>query len=98
MDTTTGGGVPGKDADESSMDEENNEEGTTDESMRELKKQVAEAQKLTEIYLRRFKREKRLRRKVQDQLELESVKKAKLEEALSAVSYQTFLQLKEDKS
>ena len=51
---------------------------------------------ILEIYLRRFKKEKRLRRKVQDQLEMESIKKAKLEEALSSVSYQTFLQLKEE--
>ena len=49
-----------------------------------------------EVYLRRFKKEKRLRRKVQDRLELESIKKAKLEEALSSISYQTFLQLKEE--
>ncbi|XP_023349020.1 dachshund homolog 1 isoform X2 [Eurytemora carolleeae] len=75
-------------------EERKEEEG--DESLDELKKQVAEAQKLTEIYLRRFKKEKKLRRKVQDQLELQSIKKARLEEALSAVSYQTFLQLKEE--
>ena len=50
-----------------------------------------------EIYLRRFKKEKRLRRKIQEQLEVESMKKARLEAALSAVSYQTYLQLKDTK-
>ena len=50
-----------------------------------------------EIYLRRFKKETRLRRKIQEQLEVESMKKARLEAALSAVSYQTYLQLKDTK-
>ena len=49
----------------------------------------------SELYLRRFKKEKRLRRKIQSQLEIESFKKAKLEEALSTLSYKTFLQVKD---
>ena len=47
------------------------------------------------MYLRRFKKEKKLRRKIQNQLEIESFKKAKLEEALSSLSYKTFLQVKD---
>ena len=46
--------------------------------------------------MRRYKKEKRLRRQIQDQLDEESIKKAKLEEALSAVSYQTYVQLKDE--
>ena len=51
---------------------------------------------ILELYLRRYKKEKRLRRQIQDQLDEESIKKAKLEEALSAVSYQTYVQLKDE--
>ena len=36
-----------------------------------------------------------MRRKIQNQLEIESFKKAKLEEALSTLSYKTFLQVKD---
>lgn len=65
------------------------------ESLENLRKQIGEAQKQGEIYLRRFKKEKKLRRKIQNQLEIESFKKAKLEEALSTLSYKTFLQVKD---
>lgn len=47
------------------------------------------------MYLRKLKKEKRLRKRVQSQLEIESFKKAKLEEALSTLSYKTFLQVKD---
>lgn len=60
-----------------------------------LKQQIGDAQKQSELYLKRFKKEKRLRRKIQNQLEIESFKKAKLEEALSSLSYKTFLQVKD---
>jgi len=65
------------------------------ESLDNLRKQIEEAQKQSELYLRRFKKEKRLRRKIQSQLEIESFKKAKLEEALSTLSYKTFMQVKD---
>jgi len=65
------------------------------ESLENLRKQIEEAQKQSELYLKRFKKEKRLRRKIQSQLEIESFKKAKLEEALSTLSYKTFLQVKD---
>merc|ERR1711962_800441 len=57
------------------------------ESLENLRKQIGEAQKQSEIYLKRFRKEKRLRRKIQNQLEIECFKKAKLEEALSSLSY-----------
>ena len=47
------------------------------------------------MYLRKLKKEKRLRKRVQSQLEIESFKKAKLEEALSTLSYKTFLGVKD---
>lgn len=65
------------------------------ESLDNLRKQIGVAQKQSELYLRRFKKEKRLRRKIQSQLEIESFKKAKLEEALSTLSYKTFMQVKD---
>jgi len=65
------------------------------ESLDNLRLKIEEAQKQSELYLRRFKKEKRLRRKIQSQLEIESFKKAKLEEALSTLSYKTFLQVKD---
>ena len=39
------------------------------------------------MYLKRFRKEKKLRRKIQTQLEIECFKKAKLEEALNSLSY-----------
>merc|ERR1719293_267572 len=57
------------------------------ESLENLRKQIGEAQKQSEIYLKRFRKEKKLRRKIQTQLEIECFKKAKLEEALSSLSY-----------
>lgn len=65
------------------------------ESLENLRKQIGEAQKQSEVYLKRFKKEKKLRRKIQNQLEIECFKKAKLEEALSSLSYKTFLQVKD---
>jgi len=60
---------------------------TEKESLENLRKQIGEAQKQSEIYLKRFRKEKKLRRKIQTQLEIECFKKAKLEEALSSLSY-----------
>merc|ERR1719370_1420130 len=57
------------------------------ESLENLRKQIGEAQKQSEIYLKRFRKEKKLRRKIQTQLEIECFKKAKLEEALNSLSY-----------
>jgi len=65
------------------------------ESLENLRKQIGEAQKQSEIYLKRFKKEKKLRRKIQTQLEIECFKKAKLEEALSSLSYNPFLSVKD---
>jgi len=60
---------------------------TEKESLENLRKQIGEAQKQSEIYLKRFRKEKKLRRKIQTQLEIECFKKAKLEEALNSLSY-----------
>lgn len=68
---------------------------TEKESLENLRKQIGEAQKQSEIYLKRFKKEKRLRRKIQTQLEIECFKKAKLEEALNSLSYNPFLSVKD---
>jgi len=79
----------------SNRDDVEKQLGVEKDSLGNLRKQIEEAQKQSELYLRRFKKEKRLRRKIQNQLEIESFKKAKLEEALSTLSYKTFLQVKD---
>merc|ERR1712083_896264 len=58
---------------------------------------MEEKQLLTEknLYLRRFRKEKKLRRKLQEQLDLETKKIQKLEAALKSLSYDTLIQIKE---
>merc|ERR1719273_1297122 len=60
-----------------------------------LRKQIEEETKTTDLYLRRFRKEKKLRRKLQEQLDAETKKIQKLEAALKAVSYETLVQIKE---
>jgi len=60
-----------------------------------LRKQIEEETKTTDLYLRRFRKEKKLRRKLQEQLDMETKKIQKLEAALKSVSYETLIQIKE---
>jgi hypothetical protein len=48
-----------------------------------------------DLYLRRFKKEKRLRKRLQDQLEVETRRIQRLEAALRSLSYDTLLKVKE---
>ena len=51
--------------------------------------EVEELKKNTQIYLKRFKKEKRFRRKLQEQLELETKRRVQMEEALRVTSAET---------
>jgi hypothetical protein len=65
------------------------------DSHKVLLKQIDEEAKTTDLYLRRFRKEKKLRRKLQEQLDLETKKIQKLEAALKSLSYDTLIQIKE---
>ena len=49
----------------------------------------------TDLYLRRFRKEKKLRRRLQEQLEVETRKIQALEAALRSLSYETLVKVKE---
>lgn len=65
------------------------------DSHKVLRKQIEEETKTTDLYLRRFRKEKKLRRRLQEQLDLETMKIQKLEAALKSLSYDTLIQIKE---
>jgi len=60
-----------------------------------IRKKIDEETKSTDNYLRRFRKEKKLRRKLQDQLESETRKIQALEATLRSVSYDTLVRVKE---
>jgi len=69
------------------------EEGRETQSA--IKKKIDEESKTTDFYLKRFRKEKRLRKRLQEQLDLESRKIQKLEAALRNISYDTLVKVKE---
>ena len=54
-----------------------------------------ELKKNSQIYLRRFKKEKRYRRKLQEQLEMETKRRVQMEEALRMTSSETMKRITE---
>jgi len=65
------------------------------ESQSAIRKKIEEETKTTDLYLRRFKKEKRMRRRLQEQLEAETRKIQHLEAALGSLSYETLVKVKE---
>jgi len=65
------------------------------ESHSTIRKKIEEETKTTDLYLRRFRKEKRLRRRLQEQLENETRKIQALEAALRSLSYETLVKVKE---
>lgn len=65
------------------------------ESQSTIRKKIEEETKTTDLYLRRFRKEKRLRRRLQEQLENETRKIQALEAALRSLSYETLVKVKE---
>jgi len=65
------------------------------ESQSAIRKKIEEETKTTDLYLRRFRKEKRLRRRLQEQLENETRKIQALEAALRSLSYETLVKVKE---
>jgi len=61
----------------------------------ELKGEMDELKKSSQIYLRRFKKEKRYRRKLQEQLEMETKRRLQMEEALRMTSSETLKRISE---
>merc|ERR1711971_1417354 len=61
----------------------------------ELKGEMDEPKKSSQIYLRRFKKEKRYRRKLQEQLEMETKRRLQMEEALRMTSSETLKRISE---
>jgi len=65
------------------------------ESQNAIRKRIEEESKTTDLYLRRFRKEKKWRRKLQEQLEVETKKIQALEAALRSLSYDTLVKVKE---
>jgi hypothetical protein len=65
------------------------------DSLRKLSEQVQDERTNSDIYMRRFQKEKKLRKKIQEQLDDETKKMQKLEAALKAVSYEALVQIKD---
>jgi len=65
------------------------------ESQTAIRKKIEEETKTTDLYLRRFRKEKKLRRRLQEQLEAETRKIQSLEAALRSLSYETLVKVKE---
>ncbi len=65
------------------------------EKMLKFREIITESSFFSDLYLRRFKKEKRLRKRLQDQLEVETRRIQRLEAALRSLSYDTLLKVKE---
>jgi len=65
------------------------------EAKTELKSEMDELKKNSQLYLRRFKKEKRYRRKLQEQLEMETKRRLQMEEALRMTSSETMKRITE---
>merc|ERR1719150_3596843 len=65
------------------------------ESQNAIRKRIEEETKTTDLYLRRFRKEKKWRRKLQEQLDVETKKIQALEAALRSLSYDTLVKVKE---
>merc|ERR1711935_623066 len=65
------------------------------EAKTDLKIEMDELKKNSQIYLRRFKKEKRYRRKLQEQLEMETKRRVQMEEALRMTSSETMKRITE---
>ena len=60
-----------------------------------MHKEIDELRRNTQIYFRRFKKEKRYRRKLQEQLEQETRRRVQMEEALRVTSADTLKRITE---
>merc|ERR550525_546445 len=65
------------------------------ESQTSIKRKIEEETKTTDLYLKRFKKERKLRKQLEDQLETETKKIQALEAALRSLSYDTLVKVKE---
>lgn len=65
------------------------------ESQSAIKRKIEEETKTTDLYLKRFRKERKLRKQLEDQLEMETKKIQALESALRSLSYETLVQVKE---
>merc|ERR1719242_1824641 len=65
------------------------------ESQNAIRKRIEEETKTTDLYLRRFRKDKKWRRKLQEQLDVETKKIQALEAALRSLSYDTLVKVKE---
>eukprot|EP00095_Tigriopus_kingsejongensis_P011495 maker-scaffold56_size446035-snap-gene-2.11 protein:Tk11495 transcript:maker-scaffold56_size446035-snap-gene-2.11-mRNA-1 annotation:"hypothetical protein KGM_05630" len=60
-----------------------------------MQEELEEQKKSAQLYLRRFKKEKRYRRKLQEQLEMETKRRVQMEEALKMTSAETLKKITE---
>jgi len=65
------------------------------DSQSAIKRKIEEETKTTDLYLKRFRKERKLRKQLEDQLEMETKKIQALEAALRSLSYETLVQVKE---
>merc|ERR1719145_280051 len=65
------------------------------ESQYAIKRKIEEETKTTDLYAKRFRKERKLRKQLEDQLEMETKKIQALEAALRSLSYETLVQVKE---
>jgi len=65
------------------------------ESQSAIRKKIEEETKTTDLYLKRFRKEKKLRRQLQEKLENETRRIQALEAALRSLSYETLVKVKE---